>query len=556
MKKVLATLIFLSLIFSGTACTAKDDTSLDSALKALKAADKALSASESANEAIEKAQEAEDEEVYLRIASVEVSSFDITPDWAPLPNTAAIIDGNLLSRWSSKLGSEESEWLVVDFGSPKTMNKIIARWESAYAVRYGVFISDDGKAWRRLTRISEGDGGEEVIEFDPVVTQYVKFSFYEKVNPDWGYSLWELEAYGPQSANPTDKPLFEAYPERAVGADQVWRELINRQKVEDKARPTIDEFHRGVAYLSWSRDELSDIVSDFTYVHLHTLGVTHVGLIVTWYQQDLDATEISPPASDEGDSPTDESLAHAIKTAHQLGMRVMLKPHVNCRSGDFRGDIVPTDEWFDNYKNFIIHYAKFAEANGIECFSVGTELRKTTPKKYEAIWRKIIREIRAVYSGTLIYSANWDEYQKVPFWDTLDFVGIDSYFPLTNKNDPTPEELEAAWEKLADEMEGWRETSGVKKPFIFTEIGYSSFDGVNRMPWASPTEVNNTSLKEDQQEQADCLNSMLNVMTKRPWFRGLYWWNYFPQERWSPLGFTLRGKLGEEVMREWYRNKI
>ena len=132
-------------------------------------------------------------------------------------------------------------------------------------------------------------------------------------------------------------------------------------------------------------------------------------------------------------------------------------------------------------------------------------------------------------------------------------MGIDAYFPLTEKNDPTKEELISAWEGQADIIENWLKLKGISRPVIFTEIGYDTIDGTNTKPWrlisTRPEHI------EDQQEQADCLDAMVTVLSKRSWFRGFYWWNYFPRPEVGPLGFTLRGKKGEEVLADWF-NKL
>ena len=179
-------------------------------------------------------------------------------------------------------------------------------------------------------------------------------------------------------------------------------------------------------------------------------------------------------------------------------------------------------------------------------FCVGTELGGT-PLKWEAEWRKIIKEIRNAYKGPLVYAANWDEYTEVPFWNELDFMGIDAYFPLTAKNDPSKDELIAGWEKRAGEIENFLKKKNINKPVIFTEVGYTSANGTNRKPWEAPSQV------EDQKEQAECLDAAMTVLTRKSWFRGLYWWNAFPQETDSPLGFTVKGKLAEGVLAKWYK---
>jgi len=86
---------------------------------------------------------------------------------------------------------------------------------------------------------------------------------------------------------------------------------------------------------------------------------------------------------------------------------------------------------------------------------------------------------------------------------------------------------------------------------IFTELGYSSFDGVNRSPWEWGTPSSNT---EDQQEQADCLEATFTVMTKRDWFKGMYYWNWFSHDIANPLGYPIRGKIAQSVLAAWYQN--
>jgi hypothetical protein len=45
----------------------------------------------------------------------------------------------------------------------------------------------------------------------------------------------------------------------------------------------------------------------------------------------------------------------------------------------------------------------------------------------------------------LTYAANWDKYDQVSFWDELDFIGIQAYFPLTDQTNPSAEEIKKGW---------------------------------------------------------------------------------------------------------------
>ena len=75
----------------------------------------------------------------------------------------------------------------------------------------------------------------------------------------------------------------------------------------------------------------------------------------------------------------------------------------------------------------------------------------------------------------LTYSANWDSYDRVKFWDALDYVGLTGYYELVSTNDATETEMRAAWVRIRDGLSRWQR--GVGRPLVFTEIGYPSIDG-------------------------------------------------------------------------------
>ncbi len=371
----------------------------------------------------------------------------------------------------------------------------------------------------------------------------------EKVEDKWGISIWETEIFGPKSHNLNAITSKEDY--LSVEVKEGESEKV-AARIKDLAAPVVSitekPFQHGVVYTSWTDDELLMPASDMTLADLKEMGIDTVSIMVPAYQTDLTSREVYTNDKPGGDTPTDAALKHSIEVCHKLGMRVLLKVHVDPRTDEARIDIVPSEGWFSSYGKLVLRYAVLAEDTGVEIFSVGTELEGTTFDAWDAHWREIIRKIKEVYSGVLTYSANWTEYKGVPFWDTMDMIGIDAYFPLTEKDDATVEELMAGWEKHADEIEEWLTEKGLtEKGVILTEIGYTSTDGTNRQPWVA------ISRMEDQQEQADCLQATLAVFSERPWFKGYYWWQYMPQERWSPLGFTINGKKAEGVLAEWIK---
>jgi len=487
--------------------------------------------------------------VYLKIEKALASSFDETPDWAPKPDAMTVADASLETRWSS--GYNDKEWICVDFGKAKTVTKIVIKWEQAYATSFEISTSNDAKDWKKLIQLDNQTGGTNEIAVPPTTCRYVKLLGLARVNADWGISIWELELYGPKDKNPGDFPLEETF-------KPAKEQLEAQKKLEDvklklngivpsPGAITTKEFQKGVNYTSWDINELLSDKSDYSLIYLSDIGVGHVGVMAVHYQADISSPVIYP---DEKKTVSDESLAHAINVIHALGMKVMLKPHVDLADDEARSNIIPSEGWFVSYKKFILHYAQIAQKYNVELLCIGTELSNTTIVTWKEKWLDIISEIRKVYKGPLVYAANWDEYETVSFWPEMDYIGMDAYFPLTKDNNPPLKDLEAAWENHADVIQKWLEDNKLDKPVIFTEVGYDSVEGSNKQPWAiRPTLA---SLSESQEEQANCLLSVFEVLTKRSWFKGFYWWNYFPRPDIGSLDYTLRGKKGDKILTDWF----
>ncbi|MFA5147213.1 MAG: discoidin domain-containing protein [Candidatus Omnitrophota bacterium] len=489
--------------------------------------------------------------VYLKIGSASASGFDESPDWAPKPDAMAAADGNAETRWASAY--KDNEWIVFDFGKPKLLSRVVIKWEQAFPTRYEVLSSDDGQNWKRAALMEGQKGGVSEIDFQPVTARHIKVVGLERANQEWGISIWELEPYGPKAGNPDEAALgdtFRAIAEKTESqkkVDMLRDKMAAGYKAPSPGAIGAKEFQRGVNYTSWDKDELDTTTSDYSLAYLSEIGVGHVALMTVWYQDTAESGVIAPDAKK---SVSDGSVAHAINMCHALGMKVMLKPHVDLIDEEARTNIIPGDEWFRSYREFILHYAVIAEANGVELLCIGTELSNTTTTRWKDAWLALIKDIRAVYKGALTYAANWDEYETVSFWDAVDYIGMDAYFPLTDKNDPPKEELVAAWTRHADILEKWLKDNNLTKGVIFTEVGYDTIEGSNKQPWRIlPTLA---TYAESQDEQANCLESLFAGLSNRSWFRGFYWWNYFPRSDIGSLGYTLRGKKGEAILKEWF----
>ena len=241
---------------------------------------------------------------------------------------------------------------------------------------------------------------------------------------------------------------------------------------------------------------------------------------------------------------SDEGLRELSRLAHAIGMKVMLKPGIWISGGHFGGDIefaspAEREKWFDNYGSFIERYALLAADIHADLFCVGGEFVRMSV--YDSAWRTIIANVRKVYPGPVTYATNFgDEFQNLKFWDALDYIGLQEYYPL-------PNDLSTA--DLVNKVEAVEER--FHKPIIFTEVGFPSVAGGNQRPWAD-----GRSGEADPQIQARCYQAIFRAFYNKPWFEGMYWWKVGTNGFGGPgdTSLTPWGKPAMQVVRDWYQN--
>lgn len=154
-------------------------------------------------------------------------------------------------------------------------------------------------------------------------------------------------------------------------------------------------------------------------------------------------------------------------------------------------------------------------------------------------WRTVVSAVRRIYHGQLTYAANFDQYDRVGFWDALDLIGVNAYFSLRRGLGPADlPTLERGWAEVLDDLEAFRAGAGLQdRPVLFTEIGYTYRRHSTIEPWGQ----NGFSLvrrdgvwdlilwedqPQDNRERARALRALRNVSTRRypGLLRGLLYW--------------------------------
>lgn len=315
---------------------------------------------------------------------------------------------------------------------------------------------------------------------------------------------------------------------------------------------------------------------------------------------DLSSTDINPAYGSVSDcrkrprtdythcqTPTLFAEKRAIQFAQKLGMKVAIKPLVdvgrNSNSATGREFInfsvaSARNDWFDSYKYMLSQYARLARDVKADMLVIGTGLTKMTDATTElAEWRQIVKDIRSGelmgdnkggFKGKLTYAARWDSIYTDAydpgahqfFWDALDYIGIEGFWPLINgkdpeHNDPSISRLRQGWtfnfiqggmppgaavRSLHDEYH---------KPVLLTGLGYVSRGGTSADPAkgdSAQAAVGGTINTRAQERPYHAAFDFWSGVARQGWFRGIYWWNWLPKIGNNSNGdYTAQGKPAE-----------
>ena len=246
-----------------------------------------------------------------------------------------------------------------------------------------------------------------------------------------------------------------------------------------------------------------------------------------------------------------EGIKICIEKAHQNKLKVMLKPHLWINHGIYTGHLdfkteVEWRNWEQDYENYTLSMAKIAQEKNVDLFCFGTELGNALEKRPK-YWSALIKKIKSIYSGKLTYAANWDDFEKVSFWNQLDYIGIDAYFPLLSSTTPTIKELQKSWKVYIHKMELLHKKT--KKDIIFTEFGYRNSDACTKEPWKEENFV------ENNQAQANAYSALFTSLYNKSWYKGGFVWKWYSDDyhKKQKIDFTPQGKPALEVLKKWYQ---
>ena len=276
-------------------------------------------------------------------------------------------------------------------------------------------------------------------------------------------------------------------------------------------------------------------------------GATHVSLIMPLYQHNVRSVRVRRHPRF---SPSAAQVRQVMKQARALGLKVLLFPILRLEYAltpdEWRGSIRPRDPelWWRGYTSVMLEAARLATQGKAESLCIGSELGSMDGDPEP--WKALIRKVRRVFKGPLIYSANWDRYGAVGIWPLVDRLGISAYFQLTAAGEePRLDRLIHAWREVRVEVS--RARARADKPLVFTEVGYHSQRGTAAKPW---DEAAHKPL--GLEEQARCYRAFIRVWQGTSYLHGTYFWNWFGYGGPRSREYSPRGKPAAKVICGWY----
>jgi glycosyl hydrolase family 113 len=285
---------------------------------------------------------------------------------------------------------------------------------------------------------------------------------------------------------------------------------------------------------------------------LRRLGADAVSLMPFAFQRVADAPALRY-LNRRAESETDVGLVHATRRARALGFHVLYKPHLWVSHGSWPGEVAMKDErdwalWWQGYRRFVLHHALLARWAGADLFSVGVELSKTLGRERE--WRDLIAAVRLLFPGWVTYSGNWyGDLERAPFWDRLDLVGVDAYFPLAASPAATRADLDRGAREVVARLAAAARRAG--KPVLLTEVGFAARRGA----WVEPSGEGGDYSEEDQ---ALAYDALLGALGRPPWLAGTFLWKAFSDGAFDGTAalrrpdFRFLGRQAERVVRRYY----
>lgn len=296
--------------------------------------------------------------------------------------------------------------------------------------------------------------------------------------------------------------------------------------------------------------------NEFPASQLHPLVKTNsnwVSLMPFGFLKDKDPNlQFNHPMQWWGEK--EEGIVKMSEYVKNQQIKVMLKPQIWIYDNHtYTGHLKMQNEadWIkleEKYTDFILFYARIAQKINAELLCIGTELDGFVTSRPD-FWRSLIPKIKETYKGKLTYAANWDDFKRVPFWELIDYIGVDAYFPISDIQVPSVLDIQNGWWPHIQVLDSF--SKQYQKKIIFTEIGYRSMDYCAKEPWNSGTGFTTNMIA-----QSNALEGFFKAMENQEWYVGGFLWKWYTDHETSGgknnNRFTPQNKPASQIITNWF----
>lgn len=334
------------------------------------------------------------------------------------------------------------------------------------------------------------------------------------------------------------------------------------------------EFRSGQTIEDFYTDSFYEFFNS-TAKHMKKMNYNWVEIDPPWQWIEVNGLpKVSNEIKNNPNYPDDETFLEEVRVYKQEGLKVLVAPQLCCTSLDTANK---SREWwrayFDETEKFLVHFAKLAQQAEADAFSYSvTEWDdEKIPLDVEQEWRKIFGSIKEVFDGE-VGEMVWvlgpevnplptpiPDTKSIKWADELDFILVHSDFPLSEKDNPTDEELKQRADAILDGIKVLYDE--FDKPIMlrngYFNVKYSwkgqTFYSISSIPWISDSEaiLKESKYEFNTEDHARTINAQFRAIAERPWVTGYLHFGYTHWE--DPLSpwMSVRGKSTEDVWRKW-----
>jgi hypothetical protein len=316
--------------------------------------------------------------------------------------------------------------------------------------------------------------------------------------------------------------------------------------------------------------------------HIQAIGSNWVILEPTWtYTRPNPLTFTQQPGKDPFIKDTGEIVASA--RALNLNVALFPQPQFATNNQDFwqtaPRDAGWWDEWFNRYRAFAVNTADMATASDSQALILGGEwitpaLPNGTlangspsgvPADAEARWMNIVAEVRAHYTGMVLFALpfiNANVETPINLLKSTDGMYILWFAKISGQSTPVKADMITEVGRLLDENI-FQVYTAVNKPVVIAASYPSSTSSATGcipngsgdcLYWTALSRPNPdiTTVDVDLQQQFDIYDAMLNAINGRSWISGFVSRGYYAPAAMQDKSASVYGKPAADLLWYWY----